>query len=482
MAGAAGYVYATFEVGYAGTPAVYRRDPGSSIWTNIAPAGVVVTAVREYRGALYAVTNVGTVLRHNPEDGMWTSIYALPGEPAKPLRGMWSNEDYLYVGGLNIVLRFDGKGWLQLDGLEYASVDAVAGSDGDLVILERDGALQRGPGDYGWIEPARLYAAVANPGSPDPRDALEELAGDQQHLSASWRDPITDAEFITGHGAIYQSIAGHAFQVSAAIPQKQLRGIWGRRSGPESENLEIYAVGGATFLGVAESAVYHYDGQDWAEVPAVPGSGIPQTAFSDVTGTADDIFVGGHNGTISRFDGQDWHALNLADPLFVRAVVIARDTLYVLTLDLEIDTLENRLFQLPKAQWDSGTPEWEQVGISTSDNALFSGMWATPEGEVLLFGQSIATSGKGCLLRLSGASADCERLPSTGLPVSVSGTASNDIFVLTGQPTSELMHYDGTAWSRIRMNLSTIYNHVHATATTVRLVGNNGAATMLLRR
>ena len=165
---------------------------------------------------------------------------------SEDLNGVWgsSGSDVFTVGNSGTILHYDGSGWSPMTSPSSEDLNGVWGSsDSDVFAV----------GNYG---------------------AILHYDGDNWTSIVLWLYPL---EPFTGHN----------------------KGVWG------TSGSNVFLVGHPPTTVHTPSAIWHYDGSNWSQMPSLFGP-----VGADLNGvwgsSGNDVFTVGNSGTILHYDGSNW--------------------------------------------------------------------------------------------------------------------------------------------------------------------------------
>ncbi len=193
----------------------------------------------------------------------------------------------------------------------------------------------------------------------------------------------------------------------------------------------FWVVGGELENGV----VLHYESREWTEIDL----GFQVPLLNWVHGTsANDVFVGGNDGTILHFDGVSWsrHFAPIDDPVW-GLWAVAPDDVWAVGGDGVFGT-EPFVVHFDGQGWSlAPIPAFERPGVS----ALFK-VWGASADDIYAVGQN------GAVLHWDGAAFTELGIGISQDLIGIWGNSSDDITVVGGRGTAAFAHFDGATWTR----------------------------------
>jgi hypothetical protein len=263
------------------------------------------------------------------------------------LLAVWgaSSSDVYAVGGIGLILHYDGTGWSAItSGTSALLCDVWGSSSSDIYAVGSEGTILHYDGTR-WT--SRL--------------------GTTKWLDGVWGTSSSDVFAVGQHGTIlHYDGTRWTTMTSGQVTGEWLRGVWG------SLSRDVYAVGLTcqSYMGgvsVCSGAILHYDGAGWS----VMRRGTTE-ALHGVWGTSSsDVYAVGYDGTILHYDGTGWSAMTSGTTEYLRGVWgTSSSDIYAVGLGGTI------------LHYD-GTG-WSAMTSGTSED--LSGVWGTSSSDIFAVG------------------------------------------------------------------------------------------------
>ncbi len=293
-------------------------------WTQEAPAGLPSLYALAPSGDLAAGASGLVLERQNSVwqrlgSGLQSTVHALAG----------SGPDDLHAVGNQLLLRWDGKTWVeQLLPLKSAFNAVGVRSKAEAFAVGDSGNALRWNGS-GWTAlgakpPAPHQTATLTSIWVPPAPAKGFFATGANallhHDGASWAP--TPVATLKTPGASLRGLFGAGGKLFA-VGTKGVVLVFDEASGVPEETVltsqDLFAVWGSSasdLHAVGYNVIFHYDGASWS-----PAKNAPQAILFAVTGVSPtEVVAAGLSGAILRFDGVSWSALPSPTGAELRAV------------------------------------------------------------------------------------------------------------------------------------------------------------------
>jgi hypothetical protein len=363
-------------------------------------------------GDVFAVGTEGVILRGNATSGFAPMASGSPFGYFNAVAGSGPNDVYA-VGDGGLILHYDGMAWTPVPSGTIESLNSVSvNGPNDVIVVGTGGTILR-----------RTYGGFAPMAS-----------GTTRTLFHVWGTGTGDV-YAAGDGMI---LVYHGTSWSTTqTPGFFLAGIWG--SGPT----DVFAFGVAT--------VYHDDGQGFTATSV----GTSTIVFSRAWGSGpSDVFAVA--GDIYHYDGTTW-SLMTAPASGMNAIW---------------GTGPNDVYAVGGSgaivHYD-GT-SWSQVDFNPG--YAYYGIWGSGPNDVTAVGLTVMRHFDG----VSWTDALPSALYATYLRA-IWGSGPNDVYAVGSLSSSgQVLHWDGTAWSNLFTDQSTIaFENVYGTgANDVFVAGDGG--------
>ncbi len=270
-------------------------------------------------------------------------------------------------------------------------------------------------------------------------------------LAASCSDETTSSSS-SGQGGEATEAAAWQTVFNDGDLDRALLSTWG------SAEDDLYAVGGPLGNDGFEALVLHFDGASWKALS--PGG---TSSFWWVTGSGPtDLWMVGEKGRITHYDGQSFqeHTSGTTATLW-GAVAFAPNDAWAVGGNVGGAEPDDVLLHFDGASWTPvtlpGTP---------LKRALFK-VWGTSSNELFVVGEL------GVQWHKQGDTWTLESDPplAEGNLTTVHGCAADDVWAVGGR---DVLHYDGSAWSRQDILLTNDVNGVFCGPGGVMIVGGGG--------
>jgi hypothetical protein len=235
--------------------------------------------------------------------------------------------------------------------------------------------------------------------------------------------------------------------------------VWG------TSDRDVFAVGGA--LGNEKPALaMHYDGSAWRELS--PGG---NDTFWWVNGSSStDVWMVGTNGRIAHWDGKAFapHTSGTTATLWGVWAFSPTDAWAVGGTPGGGVAASNDIV----LRFDGKTWSREALPDAPLGRSLFK-VWGTSSSDLYVVGEA------GTIWHRKGATWTLEsKTPlATGTLFTVYGCSASDVYAVGG---NDVLHSDGTRWSRVTVDLSSQVNGVSCAGSAVAIVGFGGSKQRLV--
>jgi hypothetical protein len=223
-------------------------------------------------------------------------------------------------------------------------------------------------------------------------------------------------------GAVEPAVESEpAWTVDHATTDGVLLGVWGSR--PD----DIWVVGGQA----DRSVVMHGDGQRWSAVDVLASSLLYSIyGFSD-----SDIYAVGERGTILHFDGAEWTRVASGTELPLYGLWgSSGDDVWIVGGDRSAAPIVLHGVR--------GSFSRVELPAGMAPKSLFKPHGFAPDDVMLVGSEST-------VLRWNGTTWRRETVPTTGPLLSTWGRSATDVYAVGGSASSEIVHFDGRAWSQV---------------------------------
>lgn len=237
---------------------------------------------------------------------------------------------------------------------------------------------------------------------------------------------------------------------------RSLLAIWGTSS------TDVYAVGGPLRNEGFEALALHFDGDGWRELP-VGGT----DSYWWVHGSSEtDLFFVGEAGRITHWDGAEASELDSGTTATLwGAIAFAPDDVWVVggMVGGAATTPDDVVLHYDGSTFESVTLPGEALG-----RALFK-VWGSSSDDLFIVGEG------GVIWHKQGdtwTNESGEPTLADGNLTTVHGCSASDVYAVGGR---DMLHYDGTSWSRLDKQLGSDVNGVVCVdASTAAIVGMGG--------
>jgi hypothetical protein len=191
----------------------------------------------------------------------------------------------------------------------------------------------------------------------------------------------------------------------------------------------LWVVGGA----LGHGRILHRDASGWGEVD--PGVSVPLLNWVHGTSRAD-VFAGGNDGTVLHYDGHGW---SLQDTPVSAAVwgmwAVAPDDVWAVGGNVgSVDP--PFILRYDGASWSpAAIPALTHPGV----HAFFK-VWGSRPDDVYVVGQN------GTVLHYDGSGFTELALGVSQDLIGIWGNSANDVMIVGGRSTAEILHFDGAQW------------------------------------
>jgi hypothetical protein len=225
---------------------------------------------------VYVVGGIGLILHYDGSG--WSTMNSGSGAI---LRGVWgaSSSDVYAVGSEGTILHYDGTGWTQKVSGTARWLEAVWGtSESDIYAVGQDGTILHYDGTRWTSMTSSAYGWLRAVWGSSSRDVY--AVGFQ--CSTSWGTTrLCSGEMVHNDGRGW-----------SAIMRDTLAGVWGTSSS------DVYTVG-------LSGTILHYDGTEWDTMTSGTNASLRAVWGSSTS----DIYAVGSGGTILHYDGTGWSAM-----------------------------------------------------------------------------------------------------------------------------------------------------------------------------
>lgn len=194
----------------------------------------------------------------------------------------------------------------------------------------------------------------------------------------------------------------------------------------------LWVVGGKLFDG---GVIFKQTASGWNEID--PGFDIPLLNW--VHGTAhNDVFAGGYDGSIVHYDGQSWtrQSTPVTGPIW-GIWAVASDDVWAVG-DAVDHSKPPFVIHYDGESWSNvALPVLERPGV----HALYK-IWGSGPDNIYAVGEN------GAVLHWDGESFEEMGLGVSQDLVGIWGTDADNIMIVGGRSTAELLHYDGDSWMK----------------------------------
>jgi photosystem II stability/assembly factor-like uncharacterized protein len=283
-----------------------------------------------YAGCGYSAETDVPIYKSTDGGNTWISSFNGMPSSRKILKGVWgdSSTDIFAVGWSGIILRYDGKSWVEMTSGTTADLYAIWGNSSTSVFVV---------GSEGTI----LHY--------DGNNWLPMTSNTTERLYAIWGSSSSNVFAVGANGAILH-YNGNTWTAMNSGTTRDLEGVWGGAS------TSVFAVG-------ANGAILHYNGSAWAPMD----SGTTEDLYDIWGNSITSFFAVGNKGKILHYDGAAWVAMNSGTSLGLNAVWGTSSS------DVFAAGEMASVFHFNGSGWSNvgafGTREWLQDiwGISGSD-------------------------------------------------------------------------------------------------------------------
>ena len=332
-----------------------------------------------------------------------------PSPQSNAIFGIWgsSPNDVWAVGRNGAAIHFDGQSWTAP---KFPTANSLRGV---------------------WGNGADSYWAVGDAGTILHFDGMSwqpQTSGTSSRLVSIWGSSVSDLWAVGDAGTVLHSTDGQSWMTASSGTMNDLYRVYGSAA----DNVWI----------AGDDAVLKRSGNGFAPVTVSGGAGV---VFNDVwTSGPNDVWVVGEysslltNSTVFRFDGSKWSSTRLPTPTgTLSGFSVAGSS----SGDVWVGTNSDGLYRFTTGL--SSPAKQDATGNTTANTYT---LWSSGPGEVI-FG----TAG-GNLVRRGinvGTAYAAAPIPGGAVPTiaAVSGTSSNDVTILSKDPSQLLSHFDGKVWS-----------------------------------
>jgi Tol biopolymer transport system component len=289
-------------------------------------------------------------------------------------------------------------------GTVNSSGQATGVGEGQVVVT----ATTAGVTGTGLLTVANPTAAPVNLWAPQSTGASGGST-----LFATWASSASNV-YVVGENGNVRRFNGTAWSSAGLTSTEPLRDVWGL-----SNNL-VYALGRDT--------VFRYDGSSWEPVLSFPTFG---GEFNTIWGSSDkDIYVASALGVVRRYDGSSWTTVSgLPTQAWNKIWGRAADDIYVVGAG-------------PSVYHFDGTA-WTSVSTGLSASPVW-GVWGFGANNVFALTQSQ-------LARFTGSWSIASNTASGN--VRLWGSSDTDLFGVNCGGSGPVMHFDGSNWSGIVLDV-----------------------------
>jgi hypothetical protein len=288
-----------------------------------------------YAGCGYSAETDVPIYKSTDGGNTWISSFNGMPSSRKILKGVWgdSSTDIFTVGWSGIILRYDGKSWVEMTSGTTEHLYAIWGNSSTSVFAV---------GASGTI----LHF--------DGSNWLSMASNTTERLYAIWGSSSKNVFAVGANGDIIY-YDGTTWAPMNSSTTRDLEGIWG------SSGSSVFAVGG-------NGTILYYNGSVWAPMD----SGTTEDLYAIWGSSSKNVFAVGNNGKILRYDGANWVTMNSGTSLGLNSVWGTSSS------DVYSVGEMASVFHFNGNEWSSigvfGTREWLQDiwGIS-GDDVIFVG-------------------------------------------------------------------------------------------------------------
>lgn len=185
----------------------------------------------------------------------------------------------------------------------------------------------------------------------------------------------------------------------------------------------------------ARGRILHFAGGVWSEVD--PGIEVPLLNWVHGTSSAD-VFAAGNGGTVLHFDGSGWtrQSTPVATPIW-GLWAVAPDDVWAVGGDVAAEG--------PPLVLHYDGRDWTRAALPTLVRprvAAFFKVWASGPEDVYAVGQN------GAVVHYDGASFTELFVGVSQDLIGIWGTGADDVMMVGGRGTAEIVHFDGSEWRR----------------------------------
>ncbi|HSD89780.1 MAG TPA: hypothetical protein VLB44_19750 [Kofleriaceae bacterium] len=401
-----------------------------------------------------------------------TAWGTVSGVPSGDYVDVWAaSENDLYIATkANGILHFDGANWSTLGTFSGEPIAIRGNGPNDIYVATKAGPLSHWNGTtWGSTTLTGIEAHFIDANSPTDVWVLGIVPSTSNAMVAhfdgnGWRIWIFNGELMNN---IASSAPNDTWLAGVDGIMRHWDGVaWSRSTNIGASPSGLAAVSGFISLSADEvlavstlRLAYRYRGQAFGVYKALGPNPFDATQNNAMWGTAaDDQYVVNVIGEVWHFDGTDWLNVFTA-PAPTKAIAGNASN------NVWVGCDDGNLYHWTGTMWAT-----ENVATSTIRK-----VWVSPTGDVWAFTDGTA-------FHKNGGVWDPYTLGPT--PLSVSGTASDDLWVVEGGSPRKLWHWNGSAWASVETGSMTPLlavvavtpTDVHVTAEQGRMEHWNGTA------
>jgi hypothetical protein len=405
---------------------------------------------------IYAVSAGGSIALRNPDNGRWYFQGTFYGSNLTAIWG-WSEDELWAFTDDGSIARRDSSGWTLTEfeaGVRFTDAWGCApdtiyatfseGGSTGLRLIRYDGTSwdyvdyspSSLPGDLGpmmsvWGRSGSDVYTASNHG-------LFHFDGSDWHRYSKTEVDTTNAIYGDGQDRVIlvgdygniRNFDGSAFEKFVKPTPVEIDNVWG--SGPDN----VYAAG---YL------LFHYDGSNWTH-------DLIAHALKDVSGRGrDDIIAVGPVDWCIRYDGTAWTKVRIGNDLGYLAVWMAPSS-----EDIFAGSWEGSIYRFDGIAWSKA---------HILETGAVTDIWGSSAEDVWAVGGD-----NGTIVHFDGS--EWHGFGDDFGVRGVGGTGPNDVYAAGDAP---LWHYNGTSWSRVKLDKEYPLNGVWCASTgEVFAVGPEG--------
>lgn len=429
---------AVWAVGAGGT--IYYFD--GATWASVNDAGVTAKLNAVFAISptdVIAVGAGGTILRF--DGSTWSD--ASPGGVTAELTQVWGAAgDDLYVGGLGVLLHWDGV-WAPVAlPLAPSNKVAVTGLRGDHVFAAQTDVTSR---EHLWHYDGRSWMELEGTGEGVAVQGLAVTPSGQLVLGASvgfvtqsvWRYhsaglgvqrppsiPRINAMW-SPHRDFVVAVGGFSSFTSSSRALLVFKGgAWTMTTQPSGTYQDVWGLDDSTIVAVSSlNTAIRYDGTAWQPSETLPAP--LSTAFGVWGTSATDVFVGGGGGIAHR-DAVGWAMQQVPAGTASIADLWGTSASSVYAVGAG-----GVILHYDGSAW---------TAMASGTQAALNGVWGTSDSDVYALAANQ-------LLHYDGVTWSPVDTGSSLTYVAISGSRPDDVFILTSG--NGLLHFDGDRWAPV---------------------------------